>query len=415
VPIAIITGSDSGIGRATAVRLAADGFDVGVTWHEDERGAQETADEVRRHARRAEVCRLDLTELPGAADVVDDLADALGGIDVLVNNAGTSRQGRMLDLSYDDWRHTLAVDLDGAFLCAQRAARRMVEQGRGGRIVNITSVHEQTPLSDRGAYTVAKHGLGGLTKQLALELGCHDITVNSIAPGMVATPMTGLDDEGPVAASEAGVPRSRGRETHARSRAASRGSAHRTLVGRPAPPLSSTAASCSSIRPRGRSRFRVCGFTQYVAVWLEGLEGLVLSSTVEAYAGRLERHVLPQIGERRLDKVEVDDIVALISDLRKRGYSGTTIAAILTPLSRLFAHAARRGLVDFNPVSKLERSERPRVSRQERPVLNSDEIGRLLAAASPRFRTLLATAILSGLRQGELWVFTGERSTSRTN
>ena len=152
---------------------------------------------VRRHARRAEVRRLDLADLPAAADVIDALADALDGIDALVNNAGTSRQGGMLELSYDDWRHTLAVDLDGAFLCAQRAARRMVEQGRGGRIVNVTSVHEHTPLSDGGAYTVAKHGLGGLTKQLAMELGRHGITVNSVAPGMVATPMTGLEDEDP--------------------------------------------------------------------------------------------------------------------------------------------------------------------------------------------------------------------------
>jgi NAD(P)-dependent dehydrogenase (short-subunit alcohol dehydrogenase family) len=197
VPVAVVTGSDSGIGRATAVRLAADGFDVGVTWHEDEPGAHETAEEARRHGHRAEVRRLDLADLPAAAHVIDDLADALGGIDVLVNNSGTSRQGGLLELSYEDWRHTLAVDLDGPFLCAQHAARRMVEQGRGGRIVNVTSVHEHTPLSDGGAYTVAKHGLGGLTKQLALELGRHGITVNSVAPGMVATPMTDLEDEDP--------------------------------------------------------------------------------------------------------------------------------------------------------------------------------------------------------------------------
>jgi NAD(P)-dependent dehydrogenase (short-subunit alcohol dehydrogenase family) len=197
MPVAIVTGSDSGIGRATAVRLAADGFDAGVTWHEDEAGANETAEEVRSHGRRAEVRRLDLADLPAAADVVDELADALGGVDVLVNCSGTSRQGGMLELSYEDWRHTLSVDLDGAFLCAQRAGRRMVEQGRGGRIVNVTSVHEFSPIVDGGAYTVAKHGLGGLTKQLALELGRRGITVNSVAPGMVATPMTGLEDEDP--------------------------------------------------------------------------------------------------------------------------------------------------------------------------------------------------------------------------
>ena len=141
---------------------------------------------------------------------------------------------------------------------------------------------------------------------------------------------------------------------------------------------------------------------QYAASWLEGLEGLVQPSTVEAYAGRLQRHVLPRLGERRLDEIDVDDILALISALRKQSYSGTTIVATLTPLSRLFNHAVRRGLIEVNPVSKLDRSERPRVSRQERPVLNPEEIGRLLEAAAPRFRTLLATAILSGIRQGEL-------------
>jgi NAD(P)-dependent dehydrogenase (short-subunit alcohol dehydrogenase family) len=197
VPVAIVTGSDSGIGKATAVQLAQDGFDVGITWHEDEQGAEETAEEVRRLGRRAEVRRLDLAKLPKAADTIDELAKALGGVDVLVNNSGTSRTAPALELEYDDWRHTLSVDLDGAFLCAQRAARRMVEQGRGGRIVNVTSVHEFTPIANGVAYTTAKHGLGGLTKQLAFELGRHRITVNAVAPGMVATPMTGHEDEDP--------------------------------------------------------------------------------------------------------------------------------------------------------------------------------------------------------------------------
>jgi NAD(P)-dependent dehydrogenase (short-subunit alcohol dehydrogenase family) len=197
MPTAIVTGSDSGIGRATAVRLAVDGFDVGVTWHDDERGGHATAAEVGEHGRKVEVRRLDLADLPAAGDVVDELADALGGVDALVNNAGRGRRAPMLEVTYEDWRHTLAVDLDGPFLCAQRAARRMVSQGRGGRIVNVTSVHEHTPIAYDGPYTVAKHGLGGLTKQLALELGRHGITANSVAPGMVATPMTGLEDEDP--------------------------------------------------------------------------------------------------------------------------------------------------------------------------------------------------------------------------
>jgi NAD(P)-dependent dehydrogenase (short-subunit alcohol dehydrogenase family) len=197
VPIAIVTGSDSGIGRATAVRLAQDGFDIGVTWHTDESGANGTAAEVRSHGRRAEVRRLDLAELPDAADVIDELAVALGGCDVLVNNAGTSRKAKAEELSYEDWRHTLSVDLDGAFLCAQRAARRMIAAGNGGRIVNVTSVHEFTPITNGVAYTVAKHGLGGLTKQLAFEWGKHGITVNSVAPGEVATAMSDAEDEDP--------------------------------------------------------------------------------------------------------------------------------------------------------------------------------------------------------------------------
>jgi integrase len=135
---------------------------------------------------------------------------------------------------------------------------------------------------------------------------------------------------------------------------------------------------------------------------LNGLDGLVLASTVAAYAGRLERHVLPRLADRRLDEVTVEDILALISGLRKQGYSSTTIATVLTPLSRVFASAVRRSLIEANPVGKLDRSERPRISRQERPVLNSDEVRRLLRAAPPRFRTLIAAAILSGLRQGQL-------------
>jgi NAD(P)-dependent dehydrogenase (short-subunit alcohol dehydrogenase family) len=207
--VAIVTASDSGIGKATAVALARDGFDVGITWHSDEAGANETADEVRSLGCRAEVRQLDLSQLPGAADAIDDLAEALGGVYALVNNAGMSNNAPALELSYDDWRETLTVDLDGAFLCAQRGARRMVNAGNGGRIVNVTSVHEFVPLTDSVAYVAAKHGLGGVTKQLALELGEHGITVNSVAPGEIATPMTDNEDVDPRRLERPGVPAGR--------------------------------------------------------------------------------------------------------------------------------------------------------------------------------------------------------------
>ncbi|MFE5405944.1 SDR family oxidoreductase [Streptomyces sp. NPDC056580] len=192
--VAVITGSDSGIGRATAVRLAEAGLDVGITWHTDEKGAQETAREVRAKGRRAAVARLDLTELPGAADTVDDLCAELGRVDVLVNNAGTGTMTPFLDLGLEDVRRVLDVDLVGPFLCGQKAARRMITQGDGGRIVNVTSVHEHQPRVGAAPYCAAKGGLGLLTQVMALELAEHGITVNAVAPGEIATPMTGQED-----------------------------------------------------------------------------------------------------------------------------------------------------------------------------------------------------------------------------
>jgi NAD(P)-dependent dehydrogenase (short-subunit alcohol dehydrogenase family) len=197
--VAIITGSESGIGRATAVALAEQGCDLGVTWYREREAAEATAAEVRALGRRAEVRHLDLTQLPSAADVVDELADALGGVDVLVNDAGTGHSTPVLELDYATWREVLAVDLDGAFLCLQRAARRMVDAGRGGRIVNITSVHEHQPRVGSAAYCAAKGGLGLLTRVAAIELAEHGITVNAVAPGEIATPMTGQEDEDPKA------------------------------------------------------------------------------------------------------------------------------------------------------------------------------------------------------------------------
>jgi NAD(P)-dependent dehydrogenase (short-subunit alcohol dehydrogenase family) len=206
VAVAVVTGSDSGIGKASAVALAEQGYDVGVTWHSDEAGAAATAREVEEHGRRTSVRQVDLGDPPAAADRVDELAETLGGLDVFVNNAGTSRQAPFLELSWEDWLHTLTVDLSAAFLCAQRAARRMVRQGRGGRIVNITSVHEHVPLPKSAAYVAAKHGLGGLTKQMALELAEHGITVNAIAPGEIATPMTGQEDVEPRTQTRSSIP-----------------------------------------------------------------------------------------------------------------------------------------------------------------------------------------------------------------
>ncbi|GAA5037439.1 hypothetical protein HNP84_003129 [Thermocatellispora tengchongensis] len=207
--VAVVTGADSGIGKATAVALAEQGFDIGITYHMDEEGARTTAGLVRDLGKVPAVRRHDLTDPERAAAVVDELADELGGLGVLVNNAGTGSAEPLLEMGYERWRSVLAVDLDGAFLCAQRAARRMAGSGRGGRIVNVTSVHEEYPRVGAGPYCAAKGGLRMLSRVLALELAEYGITVNTVAPGEIATPMTGQEDLPPQTGSRPGYPISR--------------------------------------------------------------------------------------------------------------------------------------------------------------------------------------------------------------
>jgi NAD(P)-dependent dehydrogenase (short-subunit alcohol dehydrogenase family) len=152
MPAALVTGSDSGIGRATAVRLAGQGFDVHVTYSRDEAGARGTATEVEAAGRSARVHHLDLSKPADGAELVASIGD----LAVVVDNAGTGDPCPALELSLEQFQTILNIDLVGAFACAQAAARRWIDAGRGGVIVNVTSVHEHIPNSDSAAYCAAR-------------------------------------------------------------------------------------------------------------------------------------------------------------------------------------------------------------------------------------------------------------------
>ena len=185
---AIITGSSRGIGRATAIRLAQDGFKITVNYSRDEEGAEKTVQTVKDHGGEAFAVRADVSDPEDVKNMVDRTVEEYGDLGVLVNNAGFSHHATLDELSHEDWQKGLDVNLTGSFNCAKAAAPKMKELG-WGRIVNISSLRAMTG-SDHGShYASSKAGLLGLTKSLALELA-PEITVNANSPGYTRTPMT---------------------------------------------------------------------------------------------------------------------------------------------------------------------------------------------------------------------------------
>lgn len=194
---AIVTGSDSGIGQAIAAELAAAGADVCITYHSDEDGAKQTRGMVEAVGRRAVLVEVDVRDEKSVERMFDRTIEELGTPDILVNNAAVNADGtHVVDMDTESWDNVMRTNLYGPFFACRRFIRERRSHGGGGRIINVTSVHEEIPMEGAGAYDATKGGLRLLTRTLALEVAPDRITVNNIAPGMILTPMNqeALDD-----------------------------------------------------------------------------------------------------------------------------------------------------------------------------------------------------------------------------
>lgn len=187
--VAIVTGSTRGIGRGIAHRLAAEGVRTIVSGRSEDDGAA-VVDEIEDHGCEATYVKADLADPAAAFALVDETVDIFGGIDFLINNAAAWRHGTALDRSVEDWEAVMAVSLRAPWLLSKAAVEHM---DGGGRIVNISSVHSVATDPGRFPYNVAKSGLNGLTRALAIDLGPEDVTVNGIKVGAVPQEYRGVN------------------------------------------------------------------------------------------------------------------------------------------------------------------------------------------------------------------------------
>ena len=187
--VAIVTGASRGIGRAVAVALAAEGADVVVNYASSSGAADAVVAEIRAMGGGAIALQADVSQADQVAALISATMEKWGHIDVLVNNAGITRDTLLLRMKPEDWQAVIDLNLTGVFLCTRAVSKIMLKQ-RSGRIINIASVAGRMGNPGQANYSAAKAGVIGFTKTVAKELGVRGVTVNAVAPGFIATDMT---------------------------------------------------------------------------------------------------------------------------------------------------------------------------------------------------------------------------------
>jgi glucose 1-dehydrogenase len=187
--VAIVTGGATGIGRAIATHFAREGAAVVIDYVGKSDHADDLAHALTVAGSNVVAVAADVSDEDQVEMLVAETIKRFGRLDILVNNAGVERQHPFLETPRSDWDRIIAINLTGPYLCSQHAARAMVARGDGGRIVNVSSVHEDLPMPTNSPYCAAKGGLRMLMRTIAVELAPHNITVNNVAPGAIATPM----------------------------------------------------------------------------------------------------------------------------------------------------------------------------------------------------------------------------------
>ena len=186
---ALVTGSDQGIGRGIALRLAEEGADVAVSYRKNREGGEEVRAQIVQMGRRSAAIQADVGEIADARRVVEDAVAALGSLDILVNNAGIEKNASFVDVPEEDYRAVIGVNMTGPFFSTQSFARHRRDVKGAGKVINISSVHEELPFPHFTAYCMAKGGLKMMMRNLAIELAPLGITINNIAPGAIETPI----------------------------------------------------------------------------------------------------------------------------------------------------------------------------------------------------------------------------------